>query len=339
MGDVIDCILDGNLDRAREGLRVLEEWCRFGRRDPEWTERCKAMRHTLAAWHGSHLVRARNTPADVGTDLSHPQEEQRRDPEHLLQANCGRVQEALRVIEEYGKLSHPELAQAAKQMRYQVYTLQSWLWGSPRHQRLASTRLYLVTMPVPHWLTQVEGSLQGGVRLVQYRLKEGSDRDRVQDALSLRALCDRYGALLIINDRVDIALMVKADGVHLGQTDAPVDAVRRLLGSDKIIGQSTTNREELAIALANKVDYIGVGPVYPTPTKAGKAAAGWDYVRHVAEQVTIPWFAIGGIDQDNVSEVMHLGHVSRVAVVRSLMQAQDPVGTAQQMLAHLGSRQ
>lgn len=333
-------ILDANLDRAREGLRVLEEWFRFGLEEGELSAECKAMRQALARWHSDPLRLARDTPADPGTQISHPQEEQRRDLRHLLQANCSRVQEALRVLEEYGKLaeSHhwvaPGLAKLAKDMRYRLYVLESELLGGSLRQRLLAAHLYLVTSPVPHWLEVVEKSLRGGVTLVQYRRKNLPDGEMLRDLKQLRQLCDRYQALMIVNDRVDLALLSQADGVHLGQTDLPVAQARHLLGSQRLIGLSTTNAEELAQALNTDVDYIGVGPVYPTPTKAEKPPAGLEYVRLAAEKAHLPWFAIGGIDPHNLPEVRRAG-ATRVAVVRALMEAADPTQTARTMLAEL----
>lgn len=333
-------ILDANLDRAREGLRVLEEWFRFGLEEGELSAECKAMRQALARWHSDPLRLARDTPADPGTQISHPQEEQRRDLRHLLQANCSRVQEALRVLEEYGKLaeSHhwvaPGLAKLAKDMRYRLYVLESELLGGSLRQRLLAAHLYLVTSPVPHWLEVVEKSLRGGVTLVQYRRKNLPDGEMLRDLKQLRQLCDRYQALMIVNDRVDLALVSQADGVHLGQTDLPVAQARHLLGSQRLIGLSTTNAEELAQSLNSDVDYIGVGPVYPTPTKAEKPPAGLEYVRLAAEKAHLPWFAIGGIDPHNLPEVRRAG-ATRVAVVRALMEAADPTQTARAMLAEL----
>jgi thiamine-phosphate pyrophosphorylase len=333
-------ILDANLDRAREGLRVLEEWFRFGLENGELASECKAMRQALARWHSNPLRLARDTPADPGTQLSHPQEEERRDLSHLLQANCSRVQEALRVLEEYGKLAEsqqwvaPGLAKLAKDMRYHLYVLESELLGRSLRRRLLAARLYLVTSPVPHWLEVVEKALRGGVTLVQYRRKNLADREMLWDLKQLRQLCDRYQALMIVNDRVDLALVSQADGVHLGQTDLPVAQARQLLGSQRLIGLSTTNAEELAQALASDVDYIGVGPVYATPTKAEKPPAGLEYVRLAAEKSSLPWFAIGGIDLHNLPEVLRAG-ASRVAVVRALMEAADPTQTARAMLAEL----
>lgn len=327
-------ILDANLDRAREGLRVIEDWCRFGLNRADLTEALKQLRQQLAQWHTPALRLARDTPGDPGTPLTHPEEAQRSSVNHVLQANFCRVQEALRVLEEYGKLHSVDMGAACKQMRYQVYTLESQILGDARRQQLLTVRLYLVTSATEHLLTTVEAALAGGLRLVQYRDKETDDRDRILVAQQLKDLCHRYGALFLVNDRVDLALAVDADGVHLGQKDLPIATARALLGPQRIIGRSTTNPEEMAKALAEGADYIGVGPVYATPTKPDRAAAGLDYVRYAAEHATVPWFAIGGIDGDNLADVLAAG-AERVAIVRAIMTAEHPTQMTRALIAQL----
>ncbi len=316
-------ILDANLDRAREGLRIIEEWCRFGLNDGDSASICKNMRQDLASCHRDYFRDSRDTPNDLGTNLSHPQEEERKSLEGLLQANFCRIQEALRVLEEYAKLYDGQFARQMKQLRYQVYSLESNLMGKSRQQLLAQTHLYLVTMPVDNLFEVVESALKGGLKIVQYRHKNQDDLLKFQEADKLKQLCHQYGALFIVNDRPDIALAVDADGVHLGQTDIPVALARQILGKQKIIGKSTTNPQEMAQALAEDVDYIGVGPVYETPTKAGKKAAGLDYVHYAYNNATVPWFAIGGIDQNNIDDVLKAG-ATKMAVVRAIMSADNP---------------
>ncbi|HEY9659480.1 MAG TPA: thiamine phosphate synthase [Allocoleopsis sp.] len=327
-------ILDANLDRAREGLRIIEEWCRFGLNNAALTEDCKHLRQDLAKWHREEIREARDTPNDPGTDLTHPQEEQRSSVTQVLRANLCRVQEALRVLEEYGKIHFPDMAAACKQLRYRVYTLESNLTAHARHQTLQQARLYLVTSPVRNLLETVEAALQGGVTLVQYRDKEADDLVRLYTAEKLKQLCHRYDALFIINDRVDLALAVDADGVHLGQQDVPIAFARQLLGSQRLIGRSTHNPDDLRRAIQDGADYVGVGPVYETPTKAGRTAAGLDYVRHAVEQATIPWFAIGGIDPENLPAVLDAG-AERVAVVRAIMEAEQPTLNTQFFISQL----
>ncbi|MEM8638941.1 MAG: thiamine phosphate synthase [Cyanobacteria bacterium P01_G01_bin.54] len=331
-------ILDANLDRAREGLRILEEWCRFGRNDAQLIQTCKDLRQALARWHHPQLRLARNTPDDPGTALTHPQEAQRPGLPALLQANCCRVQEALRVIEEYAKLYDLNLSADCKQMRYRVYTLESELFGVDRRQQLQQTHLYLITSAVQNLFGVVEGALQGGVRLVQYREKTADDTVRLTQARKIRELCAQYGALFIMNDRPDLALALDADGVHLGQADAPIAVARELLGPERLIGRSTNNPGHLEQAIAQGADYVGVGPVYETPTKPGRAAAGLDYVRHATAHCPIPWYAIGGVDAQNLPEIQQAGG-SRVAVVRAIMQAENPTQISQDLLLQLGTPQ
>jgi thiamine-phosphate pyrophosphorylase len=327
-------ILDANFDRAREGLRIIEEWCRFALDDTHMANECKQMRQELGQWHTPEIRSARNTAGDVGTALSHPNEEHRAGIEQLLQANLCRVQEALRVLEEYGKLYSATMGSGCKQMRYRVYTLESNLLAYNRQQLLKNARLYLVTAPAPDLLARVEAALAGGLTLVQYRDKQNNDVDRMMMAQQMCQLCHQYGALFILNDRVDLALAVGADGVHLGQQDVSVALARQILGSQKIVGKSTTNPEEMALALQEGADYIGVGPVYETPTKAGKAAAGLEYVRHAAKHATVPWFAIGGIDSSNIDDVLAAG-APAIAIVRAIMSAENPTHAVQFCLSLL----
>ncbi|MGD1901536.1 MAG: thiamine phosphate synthase [Geitlerinemataceae cyanobacterium] len=326
-------ILDANLDRAREGMRIVEEWCRFGLNDTELTETCKIIRQELATWHSPEIRAARDTPGDPGTALTHPNEEARADIEAVLQANLCRVEEALRVLEEYAKLYNPKMSQACKEMRYEVYTLDSGFSSYHRRQRLAAAQLYLVTSPSDRLFEIAEAALQGGLSLLQYRDKNADDVTRISNGRQLQKLCKRYGALFIMNDRVDLALAVDADGVHLGQQDIPIALARQLLGPQRLIGRSTTNPDEMRRAIDEGADYIGVGPVYETPTKP-KAAAGLQYVRHAAANSSIPWFAIGGLDMTNMRDVFEAGGC-RIAVVRAIMAAEQPTLVTQYFLSQL----
>ena len=178
------------------------------------------------------------------------------------------------------------------------------------------------------------------MRLVQYRAKEGSlaadgqpitDAVRLQQAHALRALCSRHGALFLVNDRIDIAAAVQADGVHLGQGDLPPSLARQLLGVDVLIGRSTHALSQLQQALADGCDYVGVGPVNATPTKPGREPVGLDYVRQAAAASPIPFFAIGGIDATNLAAVQAAG-AQRVAVVRAITEAVDPAQASRALL-------
>ncbi|MBM0743658.1 thiamine phosphate synthase, partial [Phormidium sp. CLA17] len=229
------------------------------------------------------------------------------------------------------KVHQPRIAIACKHMRYRVYTLESKLTKFSLHKKLQRSRLYLVTSPSEKLYEQVEAALQGGLTLVQYRDKEADDYLRLETAYKLCQLCHHYKALFIVNDRVDVAVAVNADGVHLGQQDLPFAIARQLLGAQRLIGRSTKNPDEMHRAIQEGADYIGVGPVYETPTKVGRAAVGLDYVRYAVDHATLPWFAIGGIDANNLAVVLKAG-ADRVAVVRAIMLAEQPTKITQYLL-------
>jgi thiamine-phosphate pyrophosphorylase len=329
-------ILDANLDRAREGIRVVEEWARFALENGTLVDECKALRHELAALQSPSICQSRNTPEDPGTSLSHPDEEKRASLTGVVRTNFVRTQEALRVLEEYGKLYEVLFTARIKNLRYRVYTLEQVFNQSmsTAQQVLAQCRLYLVTSPRPDLVEVVEQSLLGGVRLVQLREKNSSAHEIMRLGRAIRELCTDHGALFILNDRPDLALALECDGVHVGQEDAEVALARRILGPDAVIGRSTHHPTEAAAALAEGADYIGIGPVYATPTKAGREPVGLEYVRYCAEQIALPGFAIGGLDLENVDRVLQAGG-TRVAVVRAIMDAPDPKHITQQFLEKL----
>ncbi len=344
-------LLDANLDRAREGLRVMEDWARFGLNRADLVARCKHLRQQLGAVHHEALKLARHTATDPGAGMGHPAQAARQSPGQVLGANAARVQEALRVIEEFGRHAEPLLAETAAKVRYALYDLEVDLIranrlqtdGAERRALLDRCHLYLVTAPIEPLESMVEGALQGGVRLVQYRAKPEAtnsmgqpltDAQRLSQAEVLRELCARYGALFIVNDRIDIALAVDADGVHLGQGDLSPGVARQLLGSERLIGRSTHAIDQLRQAVADGCDYVGVGPVNATPTKPGRSPVGLDYVRQAAQQCPIPFFAIGGIDAAALPGLLEAG-ATRVAVVRAITAAADPAVATRQLLAGL----
>lgn len=180
-------------------------------------------------------------------------------------------------------------------------------------------RLYLCAPAVSGDV--LRAALRGGVDIIQLRDHELDDDGILRAAKVFRALADRVGAAFILNDRPDLAVRCGADGVHVGQGDATPSEARAVMGANAIIGRSTHTPEQGAAAAADDdVDYLSVGPVWPTPTKPGRPAAGLEYVRWAAEHVDKPWFAIGGIDTRNVHEVVEAG-ARRIVVVRALLGA------------------
>jgi thiamine-phosphate pyrophosphorylase len=192
--------------------------------------------------------------------------------------------------------------------------------------RLAQARLYFVTdaRTDEHVLRE---ALAGGVDVLQLREKDARDEEVLRAAALFRDLCDEHGALFVVNDRPDLALAARADGVHVGQDDDDVAAVRSQVGRDLLIGLSTHSRDQLAAGLDGDADYVCVGPVFATPTKPDYPAVGLELVSHAAAVAERPWFAIGGIDGANVTEVAAAG-ARGVVVVRAIRDAPDPRAAA-----------
>lgn len=204
-----------------------------------------------------------------------------------------------------------------------------------RRARLRDARLYLVCdlRPAGRMLADVLAeALAGGVDVVQLRDKRVSAEELIAAAQVARRLCDDAGALLILNDRPDLVRAAEADGCHVGQDDMEPAAARERAGADALVGQSTHFPDE--VAEAADVDYIGVGPVYATPTKPGRHPVGVELVRFAAFHAPVPFFAIGGIDAGNIGEVVAAG-AERVAVVRAIAEAADPRAAAAELRAAL----
>ena len=191
--------------------------------------------------------------------------------------------------------------------------------------RLEAARVYLVLEAAA--ADVVAPALRGGADMVQLRDKTAPDTAVVSAGRELRELCHRHGALFLVNDRPDLALECGADGVHLGQDDAPVEEVRAEVGDALAIGLSTHSAEQIAAAEESSADYYAVGPVHETPTKPGRPAVGLELVRHAGSVASKPWFAIGGIDPGNVARVAAAG-ARRVVVVRAIRDAADPAMAA-----------
>ena len=208
-----------------------------------------------------------------------------------------------------------------------------------RRDLLGDVQLYLVTDasvrsgPIEDFLARV---IDAGVGMVQLRDKDLSDRELIATARIFAEACRDNGALFIVNDRVDVALLAGADGVHVGQDDAHPDDVRRVAGKDFIIGLSTHSPDQIQTANDTAADYIGAGPIFETPTKPGRPAVGLDLVRYAASSARKPFFAIGGIDRTNADSVISAGARS-ISVVRSVAQAEDPARAVRDLLELLAA--
>jgi thiamine-phosphate pyrophosphorylase len=207
-----------------------------------------------------------------------------------------------------------------------------------RRQRLRRARLYFVCQARPGGRPPgplLHAALEGGVDMVQLRDKEASDDELLGAAEEFRSACERHEALFWVNDRPDLALAACADGVHVGQEDISVDEARERAGPELLVGLSTHSPGQFDAALRSGADELSVGPVYETPTKEGRPAAGLDYVRYAASHGGgVPWFAIGGIDLGTVREVVAAG-ATRIVVVRAIRDAPHPRAAAAALRAAL----
>ncbi|HEX6357988.1 thiamine phosphate synthase [Actinophytocola sp.] len=206
--------------------------------------------------------------------------------------------------------------------------------GDRIRRRLSEARLYLCTGNRPDLAEFADAALAGGVDVIQLREKGIEARDELAALGVLAEACARHGALLSVNDRADVALAAGADVLHLGQDDLPVEWARKILGDDVVIGRSTHDVSQAsAAAVEPGVDYFCAGPCWPTPTKPGRPAPGLDLVRATAATGTDrPWFAIGGIDEARLPEVLAAG-ATRVVVVRAITEAEDPRAAAARLTA------
>lgn len=350
-------LIDANANRAREALRVLEDLARFTLDDPALCGGLKALRHDLrAAVDGlaalgidrGMLLANRDTEGDVGTGIDTAGETRRAGLRDVALAAGGRLSEALRAIEEstkaLGRAAGDESAAASRgfeTLRYRAYTLEQQLalaLGAGRTPQWRLCVLVTGSMCAREWMEVAEGAIEGGADCLQLRERELPDRELLARARALVELARPQRVAVVINDRPDVALLAGADGVHLGQTDLPVQAARRLGGDRLLIGASTTNLDQARAAVRAGADYCGVGPMFPTKTKE-KATAGPAYLRdYLADPVLAarPHLAIGGITPDNISGLASSG-CRGIAVSAVVCAAKDPAAVCRALLAGLRS--
>jgi len=338
-------VLDAAANRAREGLRVVEDYCRFALDDAFLTRELKQLRHdltaALASLPGHLLLEARETQQDVGTQFSLPSEQERRSLLEVAAANLKRVQEALRTLEEFGKVHSAAIGAAVEQLRYRTYTLErAVVLGSAARERLQNAVLQVLLSAATcfgslEWT--VKEAAGGGADVIQLREKGRNDRDLLERAREVRQWTHEAGVLFIVNDRPDVARLVEADGVHLGQEDLPVHEARRIVGPDALIGVSTHNLEQVRQAVRDGASYIGVGPAFPSGTKQFSDLPGVPFVREALAETTLPAFVIGGVNARTLGELVAAG-AKRIAVSQAVAQSETPRAAAMQLRLLLANR-
>jgi len=335
-------ILDASFNRAREAARVLEDYCRFALDDRFLTEQVKELRHGLAAaaqkLPQKALLAARETLRDVGTSATAGGEYERSSPAHVAAVNLKRLQESLRSLEEFGKVFGPALGRELEALRYRAYTLERAVsLGAVSCEKLASARLYVLltrAQCVASLDWTIREAARGGVDVFQLREKTLPDRELLALARDVRRWTREAGVLFVVNDRPDVARLCEADGVHLGQDDMTVKDARRVAGPDMLIGVSTHSVEQLRAAILDGADYVGIGPTFPSRTKAFDHFPGLDFLRAATAETSLPAFALGGIAPENIGQVVAAG-ARRVAVSSAICAADDPEQAARLLKAAL----
>jgi len=340
-------ILDANLNRATEGLRTIEEFARFVLEDGDLTGRLKGFRHSLAEASKkidySLLLQSRDTQGDVGTSQTTASEFHRPTIGTVVVAASQRVQQSLRCLEEYGKVVDPVFASGIETLRYQSYDLLAMVdlkviahdaqSTATMRPNCSHAQLYVLAdcqLPLESFLEKLKILSSAGVDWIQIRDKQCDSRRILEYGKAALAAMDSRKTQLLINDRLDIAMAVGAAGVHLGQEDMPVAEARRIAPESMWIGVSTHSVEQAVQAQAEGADYIGCGPTFPSTTKIFEEYKGTEWLTSVSQQITIPAFAIGGINTSNVAVVAKAG-IHRVAVSSAIWNALDPATSARQI--------
>jgi len=347
-------LLDANANRAREAVRTVEDAARFLLDDAALAESGKQLRHDLAAVMGATEAALggepallwRDTPGDVGKAITTDREGRREDAAAIVAAAGKRLTEALRALEEYAKLDAPEAGRRFEAIRYRAYDLEARVVARLRGPDPRRWRLCVIiseSLCERHdWFDVAAAALAGGADCLQLREKSLDDAELLDRARRLAALARRQAGgaeraqrpAVIVNDRPDVARLADADGVHLGQTDLPAAAVRRLFGRSLLIGLSTHDLDEAAAADAADADYCGVGAMFPTTTKQ-RPPAGAGYLRqYLARYPGRPHLAIGGITADRVAELVDAG-ARAIAVSSAVCRAADPAEATAALLEKL----
>ncbi|MFB0556450.1 MAG: thiamine phosphate synthase, partial [Dehalococcoidia bacterium] len=343
--------IDANINRASEGLRLLEDIARFILNDAGLSQQLKAMRHSLVEETKIlcvKLLSQRDAEQDVGVGkenvIAREAKQSQQDLSGVITANAKRVAESLRVIEELAKL--PEMSPMLnstkfEQLRFSLYSLEQRLTSRILRQdkvkQLAGLYVILDRQALAgrDELEIAEQVIQGGAKVIQLRDKQSSKAELLPIAQKLKALCDKSGILFIINDYLDLVLAVAADGVHIGQRDLPLPIIRKELPIDKIVGCSVRTVSQAIKAQNEGADYIAVGSIFPTPTKKDATVVGVNRLKQIRQAVSSPLVAIGGINEDNIGEVMAAGADS-VAVISAVLSKGDVKGAVQRLVAKMG---
>ncbi len=333
MNRAIYRIIDANFNRAREGLRIAEEFCRFALNNEHLSSRCKQIRHQLSSavsrLDTQRLVAARDTENDVGREIKVADQMKRGGFEDCVTAGFARTTEAMRVLTEAAATIDTTIAGILEQLRYDCYVLEKDIsLFSSCALRFAKVRLYgIITVEsCPDALKVAKAAAQNGADCLQLRAKKMTDAGLVALAKKFVELCKHYNIISIINDRADIAVAAQADGIHLGQDDLPPAEARKCQLAPLITGISTHSMDELTKAIEQMPHYVGLGSVFSTDTKQQAKVAGLEYITRAIQFLKdkpIEAVAVGGINPETIEKVLQAG-ARRIAVSSCICKAENP---------------
>lgn len=345
-------LIDANANRAREGLRTAEDYLRFCLGPSRWTSTLKDMRAKVTtSLHAIYAPRALLASRQAVADPLRPTEERpereaasgaSEDGRAVAIRGVKRAQEALRVLEEFTRAAHAESSQAFSRMRYLAYDCEQYLGCAASAMQVLSTSSVYVLLSEElcskGLLPTAQAVIRGGAKVLQLREKTQADAAYFNAALDLRKLCDDSGAVLICNDRIAVALVIGACGVHVGQHDLPAESVRKVCGHRLIVGRSTHSVAQARVAVEKEqADYIGIGSMFETSTKQQPILAGLKLAEEVAAlKLNVPVFAIGGIKLRHIDELKRAG-VRRIAVSSAVISATDPEHETRRLMEALAN--
>ncbi len=338
-------IIDANINRACEGLRVVEDYLRFISENEQYSKSIKQHRHKLRQigidLGTDNLLNVRASDIDIGKNIPSPSERNKTNPNAIITASFKRIQEALRTIEEYSIPIDSKISKQAAELRFEIYQLEQQIFAASYHNRFLSVKLYLLigsdVCPINKIETLACELLDAGVDCLQLREKKLSDKQFFELAEKLSRAAHQRNKLFIVNDRPDIAIACGADGVHIGQDDIPVSVISNIINPNQIIGVSTHNMSQLEQAIAQHPTYIAIGPAFNTQTKPREPPSGLDFIKSAIrrlQQANIPEIVIGGINLSNLETLLSLG-VKRVALCSAIISSRNPVEVTKSVIQKL----
>ncbi|MDD4924688.1 MAG: thiamine phosphate synthase [Dehalococcoidales bacterium] len=338
-------IVDANLNRIGESLRLLEDIARLMLNNATVSKQLKTIRHNLEDIDfpfKKQLLQARQADSDVGADIKVEQQLEKRELHTAVIANSRRIEQSLRVIEELAKTPGIVLdSQKFEKARFALYTIEkelvSRLLRKNKTDRIRGLYAIIDTDSLKgrSHTDVAKQILEGGAKIIQLRDKTTPKKDLLSISIELKNLCTEYNALFIVNDYIDIAIASDADGVHIGQDDIPVSVARKLMPLDKIIGCSVDNQEEAVAAQQDGADYIAAAAIYPTGSKTDVNVIGLEGLRRIKDKAIVPVVGLGGINYDNISEAISCGADS-VALISAILGARSPNEATEQIIKKMG---